>query len=827
MKYDVEHFRKLMVSKDFNSIGKRFKDYCDYCKKQDNYKEKIKIMEMLVGSANQVSISNDQNKKDNLEQIISLCINAFINSDFEVEMFFEINNFSLNFQKELLIKLVNFTYEKSDVYNLIMPKYYLWVIKVANSNKSDWIPLIAEEISGVIDSTERLIFGSNFENNLLSIKITLLKCAYELGIYYMFHNKLYKCNLCFNFVLKYYIDDSRFYFGREQIRKYIIYIQKPKNNSGKLSQIYKDRNSNKNNNITLKNEAIFSTSKKSFKFTSTSLTQLTELEFYQNSIFKDKNSHLMERLKMDEGTLVELLEPSQLNILERNLIINCLENSSKVRSLECYINKFLSMKVIDNAKISRRLSILTFIQYMISSNFDDNEIKLKSMLMEISSIIINFDNINETEILLIVQILTLNYVNSLEHVNKFYNDFFDYLKDKKDMPIIVLLSEYSFLRDFTGMILNYKNKSEIVINNFYTGNNNYYNKGFNFFNDINKILFNPNINFISLLTSCLKIFDLLVLLQMIIIHYLNKVIEINICSSERQIKYMTYYIDYFNNTNNNILDVKYKITIINNVFNNNTNNLQRSFEVSYLVKLNQLILTLEELIQKYAFSKDLKCKNNSLFNGLITKRKCIINGFTVDLLENATQTSLKSLNFYNTNYDLFVEYFSKSVYNYTIYFYNKIVFRVKHSFFSKDLFNEYPDKKYFNYLTAMLTNNTSNVDLINYFKLANKYIENMFLFQYNSCNNKSLENLKLLRVNEDKLNINLIKLIHKSLYLEYLGNSIMEIDSSTSNIILQKLRDIVKTLSFHQYFKNSQYRRTFKLLNLIKFYDELCVEQQN
>ena len=79
----------------------------------------------------------------------------------------------------------------------------------------------------------------------------------------------------------------------------------------------------------------------------------------------------------------------------------------------------------------------------------------------------NFDNINETEILLIVQILTLNYVNSLEHVNKFYNDFFDYLKDKKDMPIIVLLSEYSFLRDFTGMILNYKNNSEIVINNFF------------------------------------------------------------------------------------------------------------------------------------------------------------------------------------------------------------------------------------------------------------------------------------------------------------------------------------------------------------------------
>ena len=139
MKYDVEHFRKLMVTKDFNSIGKRFKDYCDHCKKQDNYKEKIKIMEILVGSANQVSISNDQNKKDNLEQIINLCINAFINSDFEVEMFFEINNFSLNFQKELLIKLVNFTYEKSDIYNLIMPKYYLWVIKVANFNKFDWI----------------------------------------------------------------------------------------------------------------------------------------------------------------------------------------------------------------------------------------------------------------------------------------------------------------------------------------------------------------------------------------------------------------------------------------------------------------------------------------------------------------------------------------------------------------------------------------------------------------------------------------------------------------------------------------------------------------
>ena len=62
-------------------------------------------MENLVNSTNDKSASDNQKI---IRDMTNLCVLAIIFSDFEIEMFFEIENFSPNFKKNILFEKITF-----------------------------------------------------------------------------------------------------------------------------------------------------------------------------------------------------------------------------------------------------------------------------------------------------------------------------------------------------------------------------------------------------------------------------------------------------------------------------------------------------------------------------------------------------------------------------------------------------------------------------------------------------------------------------------------------------------------------------------------------
>ena len=88
-------------------------------------------MENLVNSTNDKSASDNQKI---IRDMTNLCVLAIIFSDFEIEMFFEIENFSPNFQKNILIETITFCCDRQkELENYITLKFQFWILKLVNS----------------------------------------------------------------------------------------------------------------------------------------------------------------------------------------------------------------------------------------------------------------------------------------------------------------------------------------------------------------------------------------------------------------------------------------------------------------------------------------------------------------------------------------------------------------------------------------------------------------------------------------------------------------------------------------------------------------------
>jgi len=118
----------------------------------------------------------------------------------------KIQNFSLNFQKTILIQAINFSLDKINDQNLIdmiSLKYQFWVLKTVNKNA---------EVTGYLGSNyisqdelnQSLI---NLEEEILKERVRdknyifTVKAAYELGFYYYLKNNFEKMKIFFQFCL--------------------------------------------------------------------------------------------------------------------------------------------------------------------------------------------------------------------------------------------------------------------------------------------------------------------------------------------------------------------------------------------------------------------------------------------------------------------------------------------------------------------------------------------------------------------------------------------------------------------------------------------------
>ncbi len=149
-------------------------------------------------------------------------------SDFEIENFFKISNFSLNFQKTVLFQAINYCLDRTtkEQHESVYIKFQFWVLKLMNKNISitgeinPIPPISSEELNQSIDSLIKKL--NNFNNNSPQ-KCFLLKVSYELGYYFYLTNDLekmkYNLNLCSN-NMDYEAKDTNFntiYFDRSEL----------------------------------------------------------------------------------------------------------------------------------------------------------------------------------------------------------------------------------------------------------------------------------------------------------------------------------------------------------------------------------------------------------------------------------------------------------------------------------------------------------------------------------------------------------------------------------------------------------------------------------
>lgn len=743
MRNDLDYYRKFQL-RDYSLNTKKFKEYCEYCKKSENTSEKKRILESIITHTNTVSISNDIKKKELLEGLTNLSANAIIYTDFEIESFLEIPNFSINFQKQILISSINICYDRNkETMRYIQSKFQFWVILTTNYQLKQGFDniLTKEEISISIETLEKEINDfNNIEDvsNLNNIKILLIKAAYELGFYYMLYSNYIKCKTYYNFVYENYIENYSFYFDIDNIKLYLNYINKnylDKDDDINIQE--KDNiiinNKLKNNNNNNDHNSDFDISKILKNFINELKSSKNELynkfDFLDgnqdmHNILSEINKSYTTNLDIDELSksladtykinLTNYIEIYSNNIQEvlltaKTSIINTIlneSNSSISGKIIKKIHTLINYKQSDNSDITlddnisienqnlivplskniqKDIAYFSLIQYMLETNFNDTEDKLKDFLKELSNLIVTKDLPSDKDISQCLQLLLINYDNHLTHINKYFSDFSKYLANLKFEE----KADMMFIYEVINILIMHKSKKDIslsIINNINTKENNYFNNFSNTaninYNNTNNmpfsnilyyislILDDDNSNFLTLIGICVKILPTLIILQHILLIYLKELINcidviskfnnsnnsihnstnLNIIRSKinilNKLQYTTsdmiedssYMLNYFNLTNKIIFDCKFNIIYNFKSFIYGNNHFIKNKSIEKLTKDAMIIINLIINIEDRIY---YKIKNNKydytikedLLTSYLYKRKILLYHINTNLID--------------------------------------------------------------------------------------------------------------------------------------------------------------------------------------------------
>ena len=198
MKNDSESIKKYNLS-DLLVNTRKFKDYLEFCKKKNLLSEKKTLMEELIKNLQEKKIF--QNALT-LTEYLNNCAFAIIFSDFEVELFFEINHFNPDLQKNILFQTINYCCDRQkDLESYISTKFQYWILKMKNSNysKIDGMKEVISpaEINESIESLKKCANQEIFNKSEDNVQILYLKAIYELGVYYYFNNNFEEANIKF------------------------------------------------------------------------------------------------------------------------------------------------------------------------------------------------------------------------------------------------------------------------------------------------------------------------------------------------------------------------------------------------------------------------------------------------------------------------------------------------------------------------------------------------------------------------------------------------------------------------------------------------------
>ena len=772
--------------------------------------EKKYIMTKIVNVVNDKSNSKNQNI---INEMTNLCILAIIFSDFEIELFFEINHFGPNFQKTILIQTLSFCCDRQkEQENYISLKYQFWILKMYNkiiTTEKLNETLSNNEIEESLESLKKYIDKNIFEKSEEKFKILFLKIYYEIGIYFFYNNDFNNMKIAFDFLLNNIdkiINKKKLYFDENNIKKLLKFCESNQNEMDideKEEEIenydYLEKKYNLDlSNFDLENNIIekdFKTKMESIKIENNNENNENNYKLkYQDLI---ENSSLDFNLKYSENLLFLTFENISY-LKEANEFINLFKNHLNNLSTKNNISKTEEIDILNNKKELSYYSILL----IILETFFNNENKLrKNFLKNLSKTILRNTLTDNLNISGLIHCLILNFKENFKGIYNYFNDFVEFFQSelsKNKVETIKQIVLIARILSIFNLVLN-EDKNEIIIENEL------------YKNLITIFLFWLGIekekNILYILIESLKIVDYLYILKIIYLGIVKFIIEKKQLNEKENFEIYDIIYDIKPKLFKTDFFIEYEIknctneTIKNKKINFKTDNLNINFELNnietYINKLFNLLFLIEKKIS--FFDKNLN-------NEKILERKNEMNFYKI--------VDIKNLEENNNNFKI----------NYVLNDYLnllKIKFeKFKQDYFSLDIIDNYNIvNEYYKNFKELLDNDYL-LKLIYILSKNNKFFEAVIFAQYlkkidsNNLVYKLLKNFIL----DNNINYDYFQFIWKTVYFEYLSNFYY---NKKNDEALKKIKLYFKRISNHQFFKGHPLRKHFKIINFFKIIDNI------
>ena len=773
--------------------------------------EKKYIMTKIVNVVNDKSNSKNQNI---INEMTNLCILAIIFSDFEIELFFEINHFGPNFQKTILIQTLSFCCDRQkEQENYISLKYQFWILKMYNkiiTTEKLNETLSNNEIEESLESLKKYIDKNIFEKSEEKFKILFLKIYYEIGIYFFYNNDFNNMKIAFDFLLNNIdkiLNKKKLYFDENNIKKLLKFCEINKNEMDideKEEEIenydYLEKKYNLDlSNFDLDNNII----EKDFK------TKMESIKIEDNNENNNENNYKIKSQELIENSSLEFNLKYSENLLfltfenisylkEANEFINLFKNHLNNLSTKNNISKTEEIEILNNKKELSYYSILL----IILETFFNNENKLrKNFLKNLSKTILRNTLTDNLNISGLIHCLILNFKENFKGIYNYFNDFVEFFQSelsKNKVETIKQIVLIARILSIFNLVLN-EDKNEIIIENEL------------YKNLITIFLFWLGIekekNILYILIESLKIVDYLYILKIIYLGIVKFIIEKKQLNEKENFEIYDIIYDIKPKLFKTDFFIEYEIknctneTIKNKKINFKTDNLNINFELNnieiYINKLFNLLFLIEKKIS--FFDKNLN-------NEKILERKNEMNFYKI--------VDIKNLEDNNINFKI----------NYVLNDYLnllKIKFeKFKQDYFSLDIIDNYNVvNEYYKNFKELLDNDYL-LKLIYILSKNNKFFEAVIFAQYlkkidsNNLVYKLLKNFIL----DNNINYDYFQFIWKTVYFEYLSNFYY---NKKNDEALKKIKLYFKRISNHQFFKGHPLRKHFKIINFFKIIDNI------
>jgi len=850
MKNDSENIKKYNLS-DLLVNTRKFKDYLDYCKKKNLISEKKALMEELILKLQDKKIS--QNTFALTEYLNNFAF-TIIFSDFEVELFFQIEHFNPDLQKNILFQTINYCCDRQkDLESYISTKFQFWILKMKNYNyaKLDVIKNVISdaEINESIESLKKCLNQENFNKSEENVQILYLKAIYELGVYFYFNNKLDEAN-------KHFIFLEKNMKNLPELQKFLYF------DLSSISNLLKYINQSNNTNINKK----IPDSDNLFELEDTDKIINEDYQKYKNEIIKINKEKIINNnnKNVQEETKSENQNSGMLKYLKISeyLIHMTFENINNYPSLKKYLsifNEIFNKKVkiykeenIYMKYIKKEFSYHSIIFQIIEAIINNNKELPNSFIINLSNTIQRNTFTDSLSLSGMIHSSLINFENDYKIIYKYFNDFVEFLNEinngKNNKEIINQIIFVARIISVIYIIIDSKSKinsleeKEIIINI----ENELHLNIINIFlfwlekdKDKDELKYAQYINIIYILIETLKKIEHLKIYKIIILGVLEYIINKKNTKNKNNKNTLIN-----NNINDYIKQLKPKIFKINSLseeelkFNKkeiNSQNLYFSIKVNfieakekdsnilkqnesnydfYISKLFEIIELIEDKIKQYEYKTynqiivlDNKDENNlnnisiSKYPNILMKKDFLYNFYKILESQNYEKKKIsnillikKGIDYLNNDLNIIkLKYMKNDIINNNNFDINNIY----------ELFKQNINQEILSKLILTLIKN-------------NLILESIVLSQYSKSFNKNLE-YALIRAFYDskkEMKNECFKFIWKINYFEYLAN-IFNKNNDKEN--LEQVKMIIKKIGNHRFFKDHPLRKHFKIINFLNF----------